>query len=158
MLHATLKTIHLLAMFAWLGGMFYTLACLRPALSVLEPPSRLKLMSAVLQRFFAAVTWAAALILLSGVAMIVFSLDRSSADRITLHLELSVLVMAVLGFLMIAIYAHIRIVLFGRLQRAMRGGEGPAAASVLNRIRRWVTVNLVIGVVIVVVTQFVPLL
>src|SRR5437868_11645695 len=62
MLHATLKSIHLLAMFVWLGGMFFTLVCLRPALGVLEPPPlRLRLMNAVLQRFFVAVAWAAAL-------------------------------------------------------------------------------------------------
>src|ERR1700754_2634324 len=56
MLHATLKSIHLLAMFVWLGGMFFTLVCLRPALGVIEPPPlRLRLMNAVFRRFFAAV-------------------------------------------------------------------------------------------------------
>ena len=70
MLHATLKSIHLLAMFVWLGGMFFALVCLRPALGVLEPPPlRLRLMSAVLQRFFVAVSWAAGLMLASGALM-----------------------------------------------------------------------------------------
>jgi hypothetical protein len=40
-LYASLKAIHLLAVIAWVGGMFFMLMCLRPAVhEVLEAPPR----------------------------------------------------------------------------------------------------------------------
>ena len=72
MLYASLKAIHLLAIVAWIGGMFFMLLCLRPAAAeVLEPPARVRLMHAAMRRFFARRHVAAiALALLSGAAMI----------------------------------------------------------------------------------------
>ena len=52
MLYASLKAIHLLAVIAWVGGMFFTLMCLRPAVhEVLEAPARVRLMQSTLRRF-----------------------------------------------------------------------------------------------------------
>ena len=43
MLYASLKAIHLLAVIVWVGGMFFTLMCLRPAVhEVLEAPARVR--------------------------------------------------------------------------------------------------------------------
>ena len=70
MLYAVLKTIHLLSIVLWLGGMFFALVCLRPALGMLDPPLRLRLMHEVLRRFFDAVLIAAGLALATGVWMI----------------------------------------------------------------------------------------
>ena len=43
LLYASLKAVHLLAVIAWLGGMFFMLMCLRPAAQeVLDPPSRIE--------------------------------------------------------------------------------------------------------------------
>ena len=64
MLYAVLKSVHLLALVVWIGGMFFTLFCLRPALAVLEGPLRLRLMNEVLRRFFGVVVVAAVLVLL----------------------------------------------------------------------------------------------
>ena len=36
MLYASLKALHLLAVMVWIGGMAFTLSCLRPAGRVLE--------------------------------------------------------------------------------------------------------------------------
>jgi uncharacterized membrane protein len=146
MLHATLKSIHLLAMFVWLGGMFFTLACLRPALGVLEPPAlRLRLMNAVLQRFFVAVGWAAGLMLASGALMI--------GGRPTP----AVMAMAALGVVMIGVFVFVRLVPFRRLQAALGASDGPRAGAALNTIRQLVALNLAIGVAIVLITQFAPL-
>jgi uncharacterized membrane protein len=140
-------------MLVWLGGMFYTLACLRPALPVLEPPPlRLRLMAAVLRRFFVAVAWAAGLMLASGVAMMV-STTRTGAPP---TLEISA--MAALGLVMIAIFVFARVAPYRRLQRALADGHAPAAAAALNTIRLAVWINLAIGVAIVVLMQFAPAL
>ena len=41
MLYASLKTVHLLAIIVWLGGMVFAMFFLRPALATLEPSVRL---------------------------------------------------------------------------------------------------------------------
>lgn len=50
-------------MVLWVGGMLFARFFLRPALAVLDPPQRLRLMHEVLRRFFAAVTVAALAVL-----------------------------------------------------------------------------------------------
>jgi uncharacterized membrane protein len=148
MLHATLKTIHLLAMFVWLGGMFFTLVCLRPAVGVIEPPPlRLRLMNAVLQRFFVAVGWAAGLMLASGALMMLDSVRATPA----------VMAMASLGIVMLGVFVFVRIVPFKRLQAALAANDGAGGGAALNAIRRLVVLNLAIGAAIVLITQFLPL-
>jgi len=148
MLHATLKAIHLLAMFVWLGGMFFALVCLRPALGVLEPPPlRLRLMCAALQRFFVAVSWAAGLMLASGALMMLGGVRATPA----------VMAMAALGIVMIGVFVFVKLVPFKRLQAALAAGDGPGAGAALNAIRQLVALNLAIGAAIVLITQFVPL-
>jgi len=152
MLHATLKSIHLLAMFVWLGGMFFTLVCLRPALGVLEPPpQRLRLMNAVLTRFFAAVSWAAGLMLATGVLM----LPRGASSGV--QPVPAITAMAALGVVMICVFVFVRLVPFRRLQAAIAESDAPGAAAALNGIRVLVVLNLAIGVAIVLITQFLPL-
>ena len=50
-----LKAVHVLAVLVWVGGMVFAHFFLRPALVLLEPPQRLRLMHEVLRRFFAIV-------------------------------------------------------------------------------------------------------
>ena len=57
MVYATLKTLHILAIIVWIGGMVFAHFFLRPSLSVLEPPQRLRLMHAVLGRFLSRCWW-----------------------------------------------------------------------------------------------------
>jgi uncharacterized membrane protein len=152
MLHATLKSIHLLAMFVWLGGMFFALVCLRPALGVLEPPPlRPRLMNAVLQRFFVAVSWAAGLMLASGALMMLQGTSTGANPAP------AVAVMAALGIVMIGVFVFVRLVPFRRLQAALAASDGPGAGAALNSIRQLVALNLAIGAVIVLITQFLPL-
>ena len=71
MLYASLKAIHLLAVIAWVGGMFFMLMCLRPAVhEVLEAPPRVRLMHSTLRRFLRIISIAALAIFVSGAATI----------------------------------------------------------------------------------------
>lgn len=153
MLYAVLKSIHLLALIAWIGGMFFTLFCLRPSLAVLEGPMRLRLMHEVLRRFFGVVSVAVVLVLLSGVWMLTSAARSGSSAGIGFNMPLDWHAMVIGGVLMMLIFGHIRFVLFKRLQRAVLAKDGPAGAVALGRIRRWVMVNLVLGVLIVVVMR-----
>ncbi len=150
-LDALLKTLHLLAIIVWVGGMVFAHVCLRPAVAVLEPPQRLKLMHDVLGRFFALVLVAAPVALITGLAMIMHAAKAAAHGGGRLQMPLDWWLMAVLGTLMVAIFGHIRFVLYRRLGRAVAAGTWPAAGAAMNALRQWVTVNLVLGLAIVVV-------
>ena len=155
MIYALLKTLHVLAVMLWVGGMLFAHFMLRPALTVLEPPQRLALMHTVLGRFFTAVLWASLLTLVSGFWMI-GRMARSAAQTGGQFIwPADWLAMAILGTLMVAVFGHIRFVLWRRLDRAQRAGEAVAAASALASIRAWVLANLVLGLVVVVLAVLV---
>ncbi len=153
MIYALLKTIHLLSVVLWLGGMFFALYCLRPALGMLEPPQRVRLMHAVLGRFFDVVLFAAGLALATGVWMIAGDARAAGRAGIGLNMPLDWYVMAVLGMLMVAIFGVVRFVLFNSLSRAVAAQAWPEAAKQLASIARAVQVNLALGVLIIVVTR-----
>ena len=153
MLYAVLKTVHLLAIVLWLGGMFFALFCLRPALVMLDPPQRLRLMHEVLRRFFDAVLIAAGLALATGVWMIAGDARAAGRAGIGLNMPIDWYVMAVLGMLMVAIFAVVRFVFFRHLSRAVEAQSWSEAARVLRSIARAVQVNLALGVIIIVVTR-----
>ena len=153
MFYAVLKTMHLLAIIVWLGGMYFALFCLRPSLGPLEPPQRVRLMHEVLRRFFDAVLIAAGLALATGVWMIAGDARAAGRAGVGLNMPLDWYVMAVLGMLMVAIFAHIRFTLYRGLTRAVEAQVWPEADKALASIARAVQVNLALGVVIVVVTR-----
>ena len=151
MLYAALKTVHLLSLIVWIGGMFFTLACLRPALAVLEAPARLRLMDAVLLRFLAIVNAAIGLVLLSGLAMLWIAYQAFGGGANALRqVPPSWYLMIVLGLTMMGIFGHVRGALAKRLRAAVQAQDGPAGAAALAEIRRWVAINLALGVVVVV--------
>src|SRR6267154_1076817 len=49
---AVALALHIFGAVVWVGGMFAIYVCLRPPLSTLEPPQRLRLMRFTLQKFF----------------------------------------------------------------------------------------------------------
>ncbi len=153
MLYATLKTVHLLSVIVWVGGMVFAQFFLRPALGSLEGPQRLTLMQAVLARFFSAVLAAAALSVLSGLWMMRRVAGQAAQLGVTTNLPLEWFVMAVLGALMALIFGYIRVVPYPRLVAAVAAHDWPAGATALATIRRWVMVNLIVGVATVAITQ-----
>lgn len=152
MLYALLKTLHLLSVIVWLGGMFFVLSSLRPALAVLQGPQRLLLMQAVLRRFFKIVAVAAAVTLLTGGAMIGSLASASRAAGLSFNMPLELHAMTALGVLMLLIFGHIRFVLYKRMNTALAGNDTTTAGGTLDSIRLWVSVNVTLGVVIVVTT------
>ncbi len=151
MLYTILKTLHVLALIVWIGGMVFVQFFLRPALAQLEPPQRLKLMHEVLGRFFRAVLGAALLVLASGVWMIGRVARQTVQSGGSFEMPLAWTVMAVLGLLMVAIFLHIRFVLYKRLGQAVAAARWPDGGKVMAQIRTWVSVNLGLGVLILLV-------
>jgi len=153
MLYAALKAIHLLSLIVWIGGMVFVQFFLRPAVAGVEAPQRVRLMHEVLGRFFNAVLLAAGLVLGSGIWMIGRVAKQAVQSGGNFKMPIEWMVMSVLGVVMVLIFAHIRFALYKRLSRAVTAAAWPAGGAALASIRTWVMVNLVIGVVIVVITQ-----
>lgn len=152
MIYAALKTLHVLSILLWVGGMVFAHFFLRPALAQLEPSVRLRLMHDVLGRFFKAVLVAAVLTLASGVWMLGRVAKQVVQSGGSFEMPLAWIIMAVLGGVMVAIFFHIRFALYKRLDRAVTASDWPAAAAALAQVRTWVSVNLGIGILVVVVT------
>ncbi|WP_311220721.1 MULTISPECIES: CopD family protein [unclassified Acidovorax] len=151
MLYALLKLAHLFAAIVWIGGMVFAHFFLRPAALALEPAARVPLMQAVLQRFFSAVTVAAAVMLASGLWMVGRVAKATVQAGGSFAMPLSWTVMATLGLVMIAIFGHIRFALYKRLRVATQAGDWAAGGKALASIRTWVGVNLALGVATVAV-------
>lgn len=149
--YALLKLVHLGSAMVWIGGMFFALYCLRPAAAKLEPSVRVPFMADALGRFFAVVLWVALASLASGVAMVVRVAQTTKQTGAAFNMPADWMVMAGVGLLMLAVFGHIRYVLYRRLQRAVAARDWPAGGAALTEIRFWVGVNLSFGAIIVVV-------
>jgi uncharacterized membrane protein len=152
MIYAILKTVHVLSVIVWIGGMVFAHFFLRPAVARLDPPLRLRLMHDVLGRFFWAVLAASLLTLASGAWMIGHAARQVAHQGGSFQMPLAWMVMAGLGTVMVAIFLHIRFVPYARLARAVAASDTPAGASALAQIRRWVAVNLGLGLMTLLVT------
>jgi uncharacterized membrane protein len=149
MFYALLKTVHVLSIILWLGGMMFAHFFLRPALSTLAPAERLQFANVVLGRFFAAVLWAASLTLVSGIWMIGRIAKTSVQSGGSFSMPLTWTVMASLGVLMVALFVYIRFALYRRFSDAVAASDWALAADRLTRLRQWVGVNLVLGLTII---------
>jgi uncharacterized membrane protein len=148
-LYALLKSIHLLGVVVWVGGMAFMLFCLRPAARVLEPPARVALMHAAMRRFVTVVSIAAAVILVSGAAMVGIAWSAATRAGLPFNMPLDWYTMIALFFVMLAVFIHIRNVLFRRLDSAVADARWPDGAAALDAIRWEVSLNLVLGTVVI---------
>ncbi len=155
MLYNLLKLVHLLSVIVWIGGMVFAHFFLRPAAQALEAPERVRLMHAVLERFFTAVAVAIVAVLGSGLWMIGRVAKQTVQSGGSFSMPLAWTLMATLGLVMVAIFGHIRFALFKRLQRAVALSDWAAGGQALGSIRTWVGVNLALGAITVGVTLLV---
>lgn len=142
LLVALLLLFHLLAATFWVGGMALMQWAVRPsAAQALEPPERLRFMAATLRRFLNGVRVAIAVLLASGVAMVLLGGGPGG-------MHWGVHAMVVLGLVMMGLYDHLRRKPFAQLERAVAAGDWSAAAQRLPVIRRLVNVNLGLGIAV----------
>ena len=132
------KFFHLGAGILWLGGMALVIFALRPvAMARLAPPERLPLLSAVLSRFFAMVWFSVAVLLASGLWMLLGA-DMKLAPK-GWH------AMSGIGVLMCLIFAHIWFAPFRKLKAAVAVADWPVAARALGQIHPLVLTNFALG-------------
>jgi uncharacterized membrane protein len=143
--YTSMLLLHVLGVVIWVGGMFMMHVAVRPAaVELLQPAQRLPLLARVLGRFFDWVAIAVVAVLASGIAMILGGGGFRNA-------HLSVHVMLAIGLTMAAIFVHIRVAPYKRLQAAVVSSDWPLAAQRLDQIRQLVTTNLVLGIITIAV-------
>lgn len=137
--YSPLLLAHLLAAIIWIGGMLLMHFVVRPAaVATLPPPQRLPFLCSALGRFFDWVTGAIAVLLVSGLAMIVLAGGMSVVSP-------GVHVMLLLGLIMTGVFGWIRMRLYPPLRGAVEQQSWPVAAEMLDGIRVLVGVNLLLG-------------
>jgi uncharacterized membrane protein len=134
--------LHVLCAVIWVGGMFFAYVVLRPSLSVLEPIQRIALHTQVFRRFFLVVWHAMPVILVTGFAVLFGFYGGMANVAWNVHL------MMLLGLIMSAVFL---LIVFGPYARFRRTTDRATAAACIDRIRKLIGVNLVIGLVTVVV-------
>ncbi|MDP1635250.1 MAG: CopD family protein [Gallionellaceae bacterium] len=139
------KLIHVLAVLVWVGGMFFAYMVLRPAaVDVLQPPERLRLWNNVFHRFFNWVWGAVLLILATGLYMI-YQYGGMS------HAPTFVHVMLLLGVVMTFIYGYVYFGCYVPFSLYVAKEHWKEAGEILGRIRKWVGLNLALGLVTIAV-------
>lgn len=142
---AYLLAIHILSAVVWVGGMFFALIVLRPALGPMAPAERLALWRRVFARFFPAVGVSVLALLATGHAMILVELGGFGA------IDMSVHVMQGTGVLMALLFLVLLVGPYRRFLKALDAGSPPAAGQAIEGIRRIITVNLALGVATLVI-------
>ena len=144
---ALMKFLHDLAAIAWLGGISFMLFALRPAATeTLHPPQRLPLITRTMQRFFA-LAWASiAILLLSGLAMLLaVGMKNAPAGW---HAMLGI------GLVMFALFGHLYFGPFRRLKQAVSASNWPEGGRRVGQIATLALVNLVLGVLAIAAVFF----
>ena len=140
--------LHILAAVIWVGGMFFAYNTLRPAAAqVLEPPLRLELWVQVFRRFFLWVWLSVAIILLTGYWMLFQYFGGFESARVHIH------IMHGGGILMVLIYMHVFFAPYRRLRQAVIVQDYPLAGAQLNKIRKLVGINTVLGLLVITVAS-----
>jgi uncharacterized membrane protein len=134
--------VHVLCAVIWVGGMFFAYVVLRPSLAVLEPVQRIALHTQVFRRFFLIVWHVMPLILISGFAVLFGFYGGMAGVGWNVHL------MLLLGLIMSAVFM---LIVFGPYARFRRTTDRTTAVACIDRIRKLIGVNMVLGIVTVVV-------
>src|ERR1700751_3775396 len=142
-LATTALVLHALSAVVWVGGMFFAHQVLRPAAGALDPGPRLVLWSRVLGRFFAWVIAAIVLLLASGYVLVfgVFG----GFGKVGLHVSL----MQGIGILMMLLFFHLYFAPWRRFRVAVSREDWDEGGRQLGQIRTIVTINLVLGLIVV---------
>jgi len=146
-MHALMKFLHVAAAIAWLGGISFMLFTLRPAAGQLAPPQRLPLVAEVMRRFFTGVWLAVAVLLLTGLAMLL-AVGMKSAPT-GWHLMFG------LGLLMFALFGHLYFGPFRRLKQAVAASDWPEGGRRVGQIAALAMANLVLGALAIAAVIFI---
>lgn len=149
MIPKLLYALHVLGAVLWVGGMAFALLALRPAVQEsLEGPQRLGLMQGVFRRFFLIVWHAMPVLLLTGWTLLFGWYGGFAGAGWHIHL------MHLTGLVMAAVFLAIFFGPWRGMRAALAGGDRPAAAAAMDRVRQLVMLNLALGLLTVAVAAW----
>lgn len=143
-MNAIAIALHLVAAVVWVGGMFFAYIVLRPSAVSLEPPMRLQLWAGVFKRFFAWVWVSIIVLLLTGYWLIFNWFQGFATSPGYVH------VMHMMGLVMTVLFVYFYYKIYPTFKVAVAQENWPAGAAALNRIRQFVLINLILGMVLLV--------
>ena len=146
-MHALMKFLHIAAAVVWLGGIVFMLFALRPAAAQLPPPQRLPLIAQVLGNFFKRVWEGIAILLVTGLVMLL-GVGMN-------HAPLGWHLMFGTGLLMFALFGHLYFGPFRRLKLAVAAQDWPEGGLRVGQIAKLATLNLVLGTLAIAAVIFV---
>ncbi len=131
--------LHTIAAVVWVGGMFFALVILRPALASLPGSSALALWKEVFGRFFAWV-WAAVVVLLvSGYGVVFYGYEGFA--EVGMHIR----IMQITGLIMVGLFVLMWALPWQQFRHAVDTGKSAEAVRALRWIRLVVSLNLPLG-------------
>lgn len=136
-------TLHLLAATVWVGGLFFTFVCLRPAAAEIDAAHRMRLWADALTLFSRWVGGAIAVLLATGL-WIIFSI-MGGMQHAGKHVHL----MLGLGLLMMLLAGHMHFAPLKRLRRDVEAGRWADAGKALAQIRIFIGLNLALGLLVI---------
>ncbi|MDX1573684.1 MAG: CopD family protein [Methylophaga sp.] len=141
-------SLHLLASVIWVGGLFFAFMFLRPAAAtMLSPEQRLPLWLNIFSRFFPWI-WASIItLIITGTVMIVMLGGFGGMDGVGAHVH----VMLLLGIFMMLLFMHVFFNPYRKLRWAVTEHDWIAAADALDKIRKFVRANLILGLLVIVI-------
>lgn len=140
-MYAWMNLLHIAAAIVWLGGAAFMLFALRPAAMALPAPERLGVMLVAMKRFFALVWVCIAVLLASGLAMMMAAGMKNAPQGWT--------VMSALGLLMFALFGHLYFGPFRRMRLAVAATDWETAGQKAGQVARLAQLNLLLGAVAV---------
>jgi uncharacterized membrane protein len=138
-----LLILHVLSAVVWVGGMFFARLVLGPSAAALEPGPRLTLWSDVLGRFFTWVFAAIILLLVTGYALVFGVYGGFGGVGVYVHL------MQGIGIVMMLLFLHLYFAPWRRFRTAVAQHNWAEGGRQLGQIRTIVTINLVLGIIVV---------
>lgn len=144
-MHQLAVALHVLSVTAWVGGLFFLLVVVRPAIQPDEAPARTAFWARLLPRAFT-IAWVSAAVALASGFGLLFSLYGGFAVA-GMHIHL----MAGFGILMTLMLAWSYARPLKRFELAEEHGETAAAEAALRRVLGWQWATLAAGAVTLVI-------
>jgi len=145
MLNAIALILHLVAINVWVGGTFFAIVILGRAIKNIEAAQQLLLWQLVLERFFSW-AWVAVFILLTSGTWMVYSI-YGGFDTIPVYIML----MGLIALLMISVFIYIYFFPYQQYKLLVQTNDVDSCIQKLAVIRFAGTVNMILGLCIVVV-------
>ena len=145
MLNAIALILHLVAINVWVGGTFFAIVILGRAIKNIAAAQQLILWQLVLERFFTW-AWVAVFILLTSGTWMVYSI-YGGFDTIPVYIML----MGLIALLMISVFIYIYFFPYQQYKLLVQTNDVDSCVQKLAVIRFAGTINMILGLCVVVV-------